>query len=72
MKLAPVTLERGERYGTLTVLRKARRPGHGPSYQCGCDCGVRIVYATANELLRGKVTRCRRCEFALTATSESE
>ncbi len=62
MKIAPQTLERGERYGTLTVLRKVSSDNRGPRYQCGCDCGVRLVFASAGELMRGEVKCCRRCQ----------
>lgn len=58
MNLKPVTLERGEVYGSLVVLRKA---GRNNRYMCGCKCGTRIFYAKARELMRGTVTKCKRC-----------
>jgi hypothetical protein len=47
VNLPPTTLEHGERYGSLTVLRKITSKKRGPRYQCGCDCGA-LVYAAAN------------------------
>jgi len=57
MNLAPLDLRHGERFGSLTVLRKL------PSgkYRCGCICGYSDVKVRANALMRGRVKFCRRC-----------
>lgn len=61
MNIAPPTLEHGERYGKLTVLRKLVSKKRGPRYICGCECGCSKVKATANELLKGRVKACLKC-----------
>jgi len=61
MNYANVSLEHGERYGKLTVLRKIVSKKRGPRYACGCACGYRGVIATANQLMRGRVTACLKC-----------
>lgn len=61
MNLQPVTLEHGERFGKLTVLRKFTSKKRGPRYACGCACGVKYVIATANQLMKGRVTSCLKC-----------
>lgn len=62
MNLAPVTLEHGERFGKLTVLRKINSKKRGPRYVCGCACGFSGFIATANQLMRGRVKACLKCE----------
>lgn len=61
MNLAPATLEHGERYGKLTVLRKITSEKRGPRYVCGCACGFKNLIASANQLMRGRVTACLKC-----------
>lgn len=59
MELRPVTLEHGERYGRLTVLRPAR---YGKSrYVVGCDCGWRMT-ARKSDLMKGRVKSCLKCQ----------
>ena len=55
MNLAPVTLEHGEKYGKLTVLRKRDN-----RYSVGCECGARML-VSARKLMRGTVKACLRC-----------
>lgn len=55
MNLAPVTLEHGDTFGKLTVLRKRDN-----RYSAGCECGRRIL-VTATKLMRGHVKACPRC-----------
>ncbi len=59
--LPTLTIEHGERFGKLTVLRKYTSKKRGPRYACGCSCGCTKVTATANELLKGRVKACLRC-----------
>ena len=55
-----IVLDHGERYGSLTVLKKL------PSgkYKCGCICGFTGVKASAKALMRGFVKSCKRCSCA--------
>jgi hypothetical protein len=50
------TLEHGEVYGSLKVLRKI------PSgrYVCGCECGNPHVIVRAKPLMSGRVKHCYR------------
>lgn len=59
MNLAPVTLEHGERYGKLTVLRKRDN-----RYSVGCECGFRFL-VRKNLLMKGAVKACPRCTKAV-------
>lgn len=61
-------LEHGERYGSLTVLRKL------PSgkYRCGCVCGFSDVKVRANALMRGRVKSCKRCASDKSVIKENE
>lgn len=62
MNLAPVELEHGERYGKLTVLKKAEsKKKRGPKYVCGCACGYAPVFVKARHLMSGRVTSCLKC-----------
>lgn len=65
LQLAPVTLERGERFSKLTVLHPIHIRG-GILYQCGCECGYhgRGARFRAAQLMKGKVKACRRCTSA--------
>ncbi len=56
-----MTLEHGERFGKLTVLRRLDSEKRGPRYICGCVCGFKNVRASANELMKGRVTACLKC-----------
>lgn len=62
MILAPVTIEHGERFGKLTVLRKLKSEKRGPRYVCGCACGFKNLIASANQLMRGRVKACLKCQ----------
>lgn len=53
--LPSVTLEHGERYGMLTVLRK-----RGHRYSVGCECGWRFK-VSARKLMKGEVKACLKC-----------
>ncbi len=55
MNLAPITLEHGERYGKLIVLRQRDN-----RYSVGCECGFRFL-VTARKLMSGEVKACGRC-----------
>lgn len=62
MILAPTDLQHGERYGRLTVIRKAaNKAGRGPKYVCGCACGYAPVFVKASHLTSGRVTACVKC-----------
>ena len=63
MNLAPVTLEHGEVFGKLTVLRKIKPKGgkRGPEYICGCECGTKKTIVRASDLMKGRVKSCFRC-----------
>lgn len=51
----------GERYGRLTVLRRAEsKRKQGPRYQCGCVCGKR-VFVKGSKLRKGITTSCGKC-----------
>lgn len=69
MNLHPVTLEHGEVFGKLTVLRKLESKERGPRYVCGCVCGFQNVRASAKQLMRGKVKSCLKCRTHLSANS---
>ena len=53
MELRAITIEHGEKYGSLTVLRKRDN-----RYSVGCTCGRRIL-VTARKLMKGE-TKSRR------------
>ena len=53
MTTATLSIDHGERFGNLTVLRKITSKKRGPRYVCGCVCGCSKVKATANELMKG-------------------
>ena len=55
MNLPPVTLDHGERYGKLIVLRKRDN-----RYSVGCTCGRRIL-VTARKLMKGETKSCGKC-----------
>lgn len=58
MNLAPVTLEHGETFGQLKVLKKLPCG----KYQVGCECGFTKDAYRANALMRaGGHTKCSRC-----------
>ena len=60
--LKPVTLEKGEVFGKLTVLGKVKTRKHsGDLYYCGCVCGYQRVRARAGQLMKGKVKACLKC-----------
>lgn len=52
----------GQRFGTLTVLRRAanEKTTGKVKWECRCDCGAMHV-ARGSNLTAGKVGRCRRC-----------
>lgn len=57
----------GERYGSLTVIRKVERPEYLRDMQtcfweCECDCGNRLI-ASRKTLVNGKVRRCKKCRI---------
>jgi hypothetical protein len=57
-----MTLEHGERFGKLTVLRKVGRgDDRGAKYACGCACGFKPFFAKPSHLMSGRVKSCRRC-----------
>lgn len=56
-----VTLEHGERFGSLTVLRRFKTGRGHWEYRLGCACGHQGTVARAGELMKGAVTRCYRC-----------
>jgi hypothetical protein len=62
MQLVPVTIEHGEVFGKLTVLRKIVSKERGPRYVCGCICGSKKRIATANQLMKGTVKSCLKCQ----------
>ncbi len=62
MSIAPPTLDYGDRFGKLTVLRKITSKKRGPRYVCGCACGFHSVIVTANQLTKGRVTGCLKCD----------
>lgn len=49
-------LPKGSRVSRLTIIG-SRFINHKRTYECQCDCG-KIVYATKNDLLNGKVKSC--------------
>ncbi len=60
MNLHPISLEYGERFGLLTVLRKEKTT-QGTKYRVGCVCGFSGMLVRANALMRGRVKACRKC-----------
>jgi hypothetical protein len=60
MNLSPVTFEKGEKYGKLTVLGKVKTK-NGVRWRCGCACGFSGVLVRTNDLLKGRVTSCLKC-----------
>ena len=60
MELKPVTMEKGEVYGKLTVLAKVKTK-NGLKWRCGCQCGFSGVLVRTNELLKGKIKACLKC-----------
>jgi hypothetical protein len=61
MQLAPINLEREERFGKLTVLAKVKNYRGKTLYRCGCVCGFSSTFLTARKLMSGKVKACRKC-----------
>jgi hypothetical protein len=61
MNLAPVTIEREERFDKLTVLAKVKNYRGKTLYRCGCVCGFSATFLTARKLMSGKVKACRKC-----------
>lgn len=61
MNLAPIVLEHGERFGSLTVIETVISKQRGKKYRCGCICGNAFFYAKARQLMRGEVKECARC-----------
>lgn len=60
MNSEPITLERGEIYGTLTVLGPVKTK-HGLKYRVGCSaCGRSKQLVRASKFNRGR-ERCVRC-----------
>ena len=59
--LPTLTIEHGDRFGKLTVLRKFKSKKRGPRYVCGCVCGCSKVIVTGGQLAKGRVTACLRC-----------
>ena len=58
MNLAPVTLEHGEIFGQLKVLKKLPCG----KYRVGCECGFSRDAYRANALMRADgVRKCSRC-----------
>lgn len=55
MNLAPVTLEHGDVYGKLKVLRK-----RGKRYSVGCVCGFRFL-VSKRKLETREVRACGKC-----------
>ena len=56
------TLEHGERFGKLTVLRRTKLQRSGQNYRCGCVCGSKNTIASAEALMKGRVTQCKACD----------
>lgn len=63
IQLKPYTIEPGERFGKLLVLRRAKKkPGGRPAlWVVGCDCGSRFK-ARGADLRKGRVTACLKCK----------
>jgi hypothetical protein len=57
----PVTIEHGERFGKLTVLRRLETK-RGIRYRCGCVCGYQRVMVRAAQLMKGSVSACLKCQ----------
>lgn len=58
--IAPVTLEHGERYGKLTVLKEVRTK-RGTRYRVGCQCGYSGMLVKAKHLMEGRIGACLKC-----------
>ncbi len=62
-----MNLEHGERFGKLTVLKRATnakgRGGHvgNARYRCGCECGYSGLIVRGTDLRSGKVWACVKC-----------
>ena len=55
-----MSLEHGERYGTLTVLGSIKTK-HGTKYRVGCTCGFSKQLVRENRFNRGQ-EKCARCK----------
>lgn len=53
----PITLEHGEIYGSLKVLRK-----EGSRYLCGCACGHKQHFRAKALMRADGVRSCRKCK----------
>lgn len=58
MNLAPITIEHGERYFNLTVLRQSK--GDHRRWKVGCVCGFQF-FVRRQDLMKGRVRECIRC-----------
>ena len=61
MNLAPINLEHGEVFGSLTVLSKVKASNGNTLYRVGCTCGFSGLFFSAKKLMSGKVKACRKC-----------
>lgn len=58
VNLKPYQIERGARFGKLTVLRQANA-SRGPRVEVGCACGGRFK-VRVSKLRKGEVMSCGR------------
>lgn len=52
----------GNKYGTLTVIKKSHYKKHNLYWECECECGE-ICYATSTDLKRGRKNFCNNCNI---------
>lgn len=58
----------GEKYGTLTVIKRAENKGKKKMWLCKCDCGNEVIVAGGN-LRNGHTQHCLECGYRLTGLS---
>lgn len=51
----------GQRFGSLTVIKRDNNIGKMTAWKCACDCG-RIVTVRGDHLKKGEITSCGKCQ----------
>ncbi|SEH35325.1 hypothetical protein SAMN05216583_13034 [Selenomonas sp. KH1T6] len=59
----------GDRFGSLTVIKKDSRPRHHSSWLCLCDCS-NIIFRTTSDLLNGYFRSCGKCHYRFISQME--